>query len=96
MPVGVDETRHRDHAGRIDHLGTLARKCRADRGDVLILDSQIANDKLAVVAIEREQVSPPNQIRTHQCLPSQRSSIPSLRKAPIRASASSSCGCELA
>jgi hypothetical protein len=24
MPVRVDETRHRDHAGRIDHLGTDA------------------------------------------------------------------------
>ena len=39
--VRVDETRHHDHVGRVDHLGVRCGQIRSDRGDPAVADEYV-------------------------------------------------------
>jgi hypothetical protein len=62
MPMRIDQPGHRDHPGRVDELSTVARQRRADLGNVMAVDPQIAGHKLTAVAVQRQQMSAANQI----------------------------------
>ena len=45
MMMGVDQARHDDAAGGVDHLGAVRLEVRTDRGDAAAVDQDVAESR---------------------------------------------------
>ena len=55
--MGIDETRHHDHARSIDDLGVWRADVCAYRGDLAALDQNVGLFQIADIAVERQHAT---------------------------------------
>ena len=66
MPVRVDQAGHGDEVAAVDDLGVAGGHRRADVGDVVALDEDVAGLQAPVVPVEGEQARAADQVAGHQ------------------------------
>ncbi len=70
VPVGVDEARHDDRVGGVDHLGVAGPDPLADLGHTAPVDQDVALAEVRRPVAEREHAAPSEQeLRRHRPLP---------------------------
>jgi hypothetical protein len=65
VPVGVDQTRHRDHAAAVDGLRLRRGDRWSDVGDAFTLDEDIALDERLRRLVHRQQMRVADQVGAH-------------------------------
>src|SRR5207248_8140570 len=61
VTVRVDEAGDDDAVGRVDHLGVARVDRRADRGDAVVLDEDVAAEDVADLRVHAQDVTAPDQ-----------------------------------
>jgi hypothetical protein len=54
MVVSVDQARHDDVAGGINHLGAIRLQARTDCGDAIVFDQHVAGREIGHIGIHRD------------------------------------------
>jgi len=54
MMVGIDEARHDDVAGGVDHLSAIHLEVHADRGDPAVVDQHVAGREIGDLGVHRD------------------------------------------